>query len=169
MTVTDIIQELKANQVVFKNLLEGVPPALYHWKASSETWCLLEIICHLRDVEGEDFRDRLQHTLEQPNEVMPAIFPDRWVTERKYMEQDFSTALYSFLTDRDKSVEWLESLNAPKWDNVYQHPEFGPLSALLFLHNWLVHDYLHIRQILKVKYAYLEQSALVDLSYAGNW
>lgn len=169
MKVVEIIQELKANGVIFSNLLEGVPLTLHRWKSTPESWCLLEIVCHLHDVEGEDFRDRLRHTLERPNEVMPSIFPDKWVQERKYLEQDFPTQLHAFLRERAQSIQWLLSLRAPKWDNVYQHPDFGPLSAQLFLHNWLVHDYLHFRQILKVKYAYLDQSAPLDLSYAGNW
>ncbi|NRB50221.1 MAG: DinB family protein [Saprospiraceae bacterium] len=169
MKVSEIIQELQANGAIFRNLLEGVPLPLHRWKSHPETWCLLEIVCHLHDVEGEDFRDRLRHTLETPDEVMPSIFPNEWVQERKYLEQDLLTQLNAFLKERDQSIQWLLSLRTPKWDNVYQHPDFGPLSAQLFLHNWLVHDYLHIRQILKVKYAYLDQSAPVDLSYAGNW
>lgn len=169
MKIADIIQELKANGETFRHMLIGVSPLLVSWKPSPDTWCLLEIICHLHDVEGEDFRDRLRHTLETPDEIMPSIFPTEWVMERKYMEQDFLSTLNAFIGEREKSIQWLASLKDPKWDNVYQHPEFGPLSAQLFLHNWLVHDFLHIRQILKVKYAYLEQSAPVDLSYAGNW
>ncbi|MBX2871679.1 MAG: DinB family protein [Saprospiraceae bacterium] len=169
MNTTDIIQELKANGAVFTNLLAAVPSSLYQWKPNAESWSLLEIICHLHDVEGEDFRDRLLHILETPNEVMPEIFPSDWVKERKYMEQDFSIALNAFIAERDKSVAWLASLKDPKWDNFYQHPDFGSISAKMFLHNWLVHDLLHIRQIVRVKYAYLEQNAGVDLSYAGNW
>ncbi len=169
MGIADIIQELKANGMVFQHLLSATSPALASWKPDLDSWCLLEIVCHLNDVEGEDFRDRLRHTLDTPDEVMPSIFPTEWVKERKYMEQDFSAMLNSFLVERKKSVHWLHSLHVPKWDNVYQHPEFGPLSAQLFLHNWLVHDFLHIRQILKVKYAYLENSSAIDLSYAGNW
>ncbi len=35
--------------------------------------------------------------------------------------------------------------------------------------NWLAHDLLHMRQIIKIKYLYLEQSSNVDLHYAGAW
>lgn len=49
------------------------------------------------------------------------------------------------------------------------HPELGDLSAKLFLTNWLAHDYLHIRQILRYDYDYLKQKTNLDLGYAGNW
>jgi hypothetical protein len=35
--------------------------------------------------------------------------------------------------------------------------------------NWLAHDYLHIRQILRLKYEYLKSISEEDLSYAGEW
>lgn len=33
--------------------------------------------------------------------------------------------------------------------------------------NWLAHDYLHMRQI--IKYQYLKEKTNIDLQYAGNW
>ena len=43
------------------------------------------------------------------------------------------------------------------------------MSAKLFLTNWLAHDYLHIRQIIRYQYHYLKESTAIDLGYAGNW
>ncbi len=43
------------------------------------------------------------------------------------------------------------------------------MTAKMFLSNWLAHDYLHIRQITKLKYDYLKQLTNEDLNYAGNW
>jgi hypothetical protein len=43
------------------------------------------------------------------------------------------------------------------------------MSARLFLHNWLAHDYLHIRQINRLKFAYLKAHSDISLDYAGAW
>jgi hypothetical protein len=43
------------------------------------------------------------------------------------------------------------------------------MTAMLFLSNWLAHDYLHIRQIIKLKFDYLEKMTGEGLSYAGDW
>ncbi|MBT8185179.1 MAG: DinB family protein [Eudoraea sp.] len=147
----------------------GLTQAEYLWRPGPDKWCLLELICHLYDEEREDFRARTKHTLETPAKQMPPIDPLGWVVERKYKQQDFADKLTAFLEEREHSVAWLQSLQSPKWDNAYDHPEFGQMTAKMFLSNWLVHDYIHIRQILKVKFGYLQQLSNENLTYAGNW
>ncbi len=157
------------NKIVFNSLFASLEKQLYLWKPAPEKWCLLEIICHLYDEEREDFRARVRHTLENPEQLMPPIDPVGWVTERKYIEQDYSLALQNFLSERQNSIEWLNLLKDPKWNNSYSHPQSGEISAAMFLSNWLAHDYLHIRQITRTKYLYLENLTNQDLSYAGKW
>ena len=169
LTHQAIIQELKRNQSVFQQLLQDVPSEMITWKTQPDKWCLLEIVCHLHDEEREDFRVRTKQVLENPSLPLPPINPPAWVTERKYMEQDFSAVLQKFLQERAVSITWLESLQNPSWDNVYHHPKVGPRSAWMYLSNWLAHDYLHIRQITRLKYDYLGHRSGVSLDYAGNW
>jgi len=164
-----IIQELLVNRQVFKELLSTVPQAMCHWKPMPDKWCLLEIVCHLYDEECEDFRLRTRQVLETPSLPLPPIDPQGWVETRKYMEQNYSAKLDNFLAEREASVKWLESLTGPKWNNSYVHPRLGKMTAGLFLSNWLAHDYLHIRQIIRLKYDYLKIITDEDLGYAGDW
>ena len=169
MTDLDIIKELEDNASVFEGLLKNKSNEEYLWKAQPEKWCLLEIICHLRDEEVEDFRTRTQHTLEARDGQPPAIDPVGWVADRKYVEQDYETVLADFLDQRNKSIEWLNSLQNPTWSNGHMHPTLGKRTAKMYFHNWLAHDYMHIRQILRLNFEYLRQNGGQDLSYAGNW
>jgi hypothetical protein len=169
MNSTPIIQELSRNKDVFKELLSGLTEKEYVWKQTPEKWCLLEIVCHLYDEEREDFRARTKHVLENPTGALPPIDPPGWVLERAYIKQNYADKLNKFLKEREESVEWLESLQTPKWDNAYQHPKFGAMTAKMFLCNWVAHDYLHIRQITKLKFDYLKQQTGEALDYAGNW
>ena len=169
MQSDQIIQQLANNAAVFKTLLKGVLKEQYLWKPSSDEWCSLEVICHLHDVEGEDFRDRVQRVLEQPNVPLPSIEPVDWVSHRKYMEQDYDQKLRAFLAERAQSVQWLRSLENPLWENTYQHNHFGPMSAHYLLTNWLAHDYLHFRQITRLKYQYLQHHTDHSLEYSGSW
>ncbi|MBT8256324.1 MAG: DinB family protein [Bacteroidia bacterium] len=164
-----IVSELARNKAVFEGLLTGLDQEAYLWKVQPDKWCLLEIICHLYDEEREDFRARVRLVLESPEEHHPSIDPQAWVKSRKYIEQDFQSKLESFLKEREISVAWLESLEDPKWHNTYNHPKVGPLTAGFFLSNWLAHDYLHIRQITRLKYDYLGHTSGNVLDYAGNW
>ncbi len=164
-----IIEELSKNKDVFKSLFTNISDEQKFYKPLPEKWCLLEVLCHLHDEEIEDFRTRVKQTLETPADPLPPIDPVAWVTERSYIEQDLEEMLAKFLNERTRSIEWMGSLTDPKWDNVHEHPKFGPLSAEMFLANWLAHDYLHFRQITRLKYQFHKQLTGEDLSYAGEW
>ncbi len=169
MNYIKVIEELEKNRVIFKVLLSGLTKEEYLWRTSSEKWCLLEIVCHLYDEECEDFRARTKHVLETPTKPLPSIDPVGWVIERKYIQKDYINLLDNFLKEREESIKWIQSLSSPKWGNAYNHPKFGQMTAKMFLSNWLAHDYLHIRQILKLKFDYLQQLTDETLVYAGDW
>lgn len=84
-----IRDQLAQHQALFQALLRDVPDELRHWKPAPDKWCLLEIVCHLYDEEREDFRARLRHVLETPDEPLPSIDPVGWVTQRDYLAQDY--------------------------------------------------------------------------------
>jgi len=134
-----------------------------------EHWTLLEIISHLYDEELEDFRQRLDIMLHTPDITPPPIAPAKWVKERNYMDNDFELKVSAFLTERTKSIEWLRSLENPQWDNAEEHRKLGVMTAQKYFENWLAHDLLHIRQIIRVKYLYLSQNASTCIAYAGTW
>jgi hypothetical protein len=169
MNTKPLIEDLKKNKTIFQGYLENVAADLYLWKPEPAKWCLLEIACHLYDEEREDFRARVKHILENPGVPLPSIDPVAWVTARKYVEQDYKTVLNNFLDERDRSVQWLQQLSNPKWDNLYKHPKLGDITAKMIFVNWIAHDFLHFRQITKLKYDYLKKTTNEDLLYAGQW
>lgn len=169
MNYLKIINSLEKNKPVFQSLLAETGKEMLTWKPTPEKWCLLEIVCHLYDEEREDFRARVKHTLENPAEELTPIDPAGWVLSRKYMEWHFEETVKKFLDEREKSVQWLNTLENPQWKNAYRHPKFGSMSAEMFLSNWLAHDYLHMRQIIKLKFDYLKEVSGEKLNYAGEW
>jgi hypothetical protein len=169
MAPDNIFNQLLRNKSVFQDLLANVSEEEFRWSQQPGKWCLLEILCHLYDEEREDFRTRVKCVLENPSQPPPAFDPQVWVTERNYLGQDYNEVLKRFINEREHSVKWLKSLVNPVWSNTYQHQKLGPMSARLFLTNWLAHDYLHIRQIIRLKYDYLKEKSGISLNYAGNW
>jgi len=164
-----VAQQLQKNKLVFLELLKDVGLDTIHWKQANDKWCLLEILCHLYDEERDDFRFRVKWLLERPGETPPPFNPLKWVTDHKYMQQDYEPMLYKFIAERENSLRWLNSLNNPNWDNHFEHPKMGKLTASYYLNNWLAHDYLHMRQILKLKFDYLKHVSGNNLNYAGEW
>lgn len=139
------------------------------WKPAPDKWCMLQVVCHLLDEEKEDFKKRMKHCLENPKAPFESIDPQGWVESRKYMEQNYEEKAAAFLAERKASIVWLESLVDPPLQNFHEHKHFGPMSAQYFLENWLAHDYLHIRQLLRLKNGYLRANVSGSVEYAGNW
>lgn len=169
MKPDQITQHLESNLYVFQSLLNGKESDEYRFKPDEKSWSLLEIICHLYDEEREDFRTRVKNTLNTPHLSPPSIDPPGWVIQRKYAEQNYEEKVKSFLGERKDSIEWLKSLEGAPWENIYEHPLAGKISAYDFLANWLAHDYHHIRQINRRTYEYLKAKSGVSLGYAGDW
>lgn len=168
MDTTYLIQQLTLNKGTFEQLLnvKSIEEAL--WKPHPDHWCLLQIACHLVDEEVEDFRTRIKTALNPALPFVP-IDPEGWAMSRSYMAQDYETKVSEWLAERAKSLHWLQSLKGVDWQSSLNHPALGSLSAYHFLANWVAHDHIHIRQILKVKHAYLSHLSGQDLSYAGKW
>jgi hypothetical protein len=164
-----IIDGLERNRGVFAQVLAGRSPAAQQFRSAPGKWNLLEIVCHLYDEERDDFRTRVRHTLETPDRQPPGIDPEGWVVARAYAAQDYTAKLDAFLHERDASVAWLRGLGSRDWGRAYVHPRLGPMTARLFLANWLAHDMLHLRQILRSDYQLLQQQSGEDLAYAGAW
>jgi len=165
----NIVEQLQKNKFVFQSLLEEAPNRFITWRPRPNKWCLLEIICHLYDEEQFDFRFRTQWVLEKPKQLPPPFNPLDWVKEHKYIEQEYKDMIKKFLLERDVSIAWLKNLKNPNWENSYMHPKLGKTTAKHYLDNWLAHDYLHIRQIIKQKFDYLNSQTNENLRYAGVW
>ena len=163
------ITQLKANLDLYESLFKALEEDLILWRQAPEKWCLLEIVCHLYDEERDDFRFRTKWVLERPGELPPPFNPLDWVEERQYMKQDFNDMVGRFIAERKSSIHYLQNLEQPNWNNSYMHPIKGAVSAGYYLSNWVAHDYLHIRQILKLKFDFLKHTNGTSLDYAGNW
>lgn len=167
--MNEIIEQLHKNKNVFYNLLKDENKIIFSWKPSAERWSLLEIVCHLFDEERNDFRFRVQWVLNKPHQIPPPIDPQGWVKKHNYIEQDYNTMLEKFIIERTHSISWLKTLENVNWNNSFEHSKLGTLTAKHFITNWLAHDYLHIKQILKLKYDYLKHQSGESLDYAGVW
>jgi hypothetical protein len=110
-------------------------------------WAPVEILCHLRDEETEDFGARLRAVLEGKRELAP-IDPVRWVEERRYREARPADVLEALRSRRRASLDFLAAL-APGAlvARSIPHASLGRLSGLDLLVAWVEHDRLHVRQL----------------------
>lgn len=165
-----MIGRLRANAEVLAALAVGVGGRQACWKPAPDAWSILEVVTHLADEEVEDFRTRLDLTLNRPGAPWPPIDPQGWVTARAYNEGELAVSLDRFLSARRDSLAWLGGLPSPDWSLAYDHPKAGRITAGDLLTSWVAHDHIHIRQLNRLHREYL----VAELSghapdYAGQW
>jgi hypothetical protein len=169
MDLDYFINRLSENRNVFESLLRGATAEQAQWKPAPEKWSMIEVVNHLLDEEREDFRQRLELTLEDAVEPWPTIDPQGWVGSRKYSERELGPSLDNFLHERQKSLAWLKEFSAPNWQN--RHEVSGRVrTAGDLLVSWLAHDFLHIRQLTRLHWQYLTViGAPYETAYGGPW
>lgn len=169
MNLESCIAQMARHAQAIQGLAGDVTPEQARWKASPDSWSLLEVINHLYDEECEDFRVRLKHILDQAPGLPPPIDPQGWVTARRYNERDLGESLAQYIRERDASLAWLRTLDAPDWDAGVDAP-FGRITAGDMLAAWVAHDLLHLRQLIELRYSYHRQTAQpYHVAYAGQW
>jgi hypothetical protein len=164
-----IANQLARNAETIRAILTSIADEQGRWKPTPKDWSILEVINHLYDEEREDFRTRVDYTLHRPGADPPSIDPEGWVTARGYNQRDLGESIENFLHERQQSVAWLQSLTNPDWERSYKRPQFE-IRAGDLLASWLAHDFLHLRQLVELHYAWIKRmSEPYDVVYAGDW
>ena len=164
------IQQLKNNAAIILATVQPIPAEQADWKPNAETWSIKEVMDHLYNEERLDFRKHLKEMLSDPPQPWGKSQPQDWISGERYLE-----VLQDFLAERESSLDWLGMLKEPDWE-VISKISLGPsnetftLSAGDVLVSWVAHDFLHIRQLNELLYAYQAQaSSPYSVRYAGDW
>src|SRR6186713_701298 len=96
MEFKTLYQELQNSAEMIRALLVGISQEDAQIRPTLESWSILEVVCHLYDLEREDFREHLDFILHRQDEEYHVINPQRWITERKYNEQNFMVMTEKF-------------------------------------------------------------------------
>lgn len=127
-------------------LLDGLDDATWRARPAPDEWAPVEIVCHLRDEEREDFGARVRVVVQGGARFAP-IDPERWAIERRYRKQNPAQALQDLRTARAESLDFLDSIAPERLAAAVEHPALGRLSGLDLLVAWVTHDRLHLRQL----------------------
>ncbi len=177
MEFQTLYRELSQSTEMIRALLAGISQEEAQIKPDSDSWSILEVVCHLYDEEREDFREHLDFiistslnaSLNRQNEEWHKIDPQGWVTERKYNKKNLAEMQGQFFDERKKSLEWLKSISNADLETTYTS-EFGTMKAGEMFACWVAHDNLHIRQLVELRRKYIERMVgAYDIQYAGDW
>jgi hypothetical protein len=170
INIEEIIRQLTGNAEAMRALVQTISDGQARWKPNSETWCMKEVMEHVYNEERSDFRKHLKEMLSDPPQPWGEWRHDDYVSVAGCRE-----ALEGFLVKREASIAWLTALESPDWDVTSQAP-FGPAGDMLVfsagdvLVSWVAHDFLHLRQMIELLYAWQEEQASpYSVEYAGGW
>ena len=153
--------------VVLDALLKDLDAAAWRARPVLAEWAPVEIVCHLRDEEVEDFGARIRVILAGGASFAP-IDPERWATERRYLDDDGPRALAAFRERRAASLGSMAAITPARLIAAVAHARTGQLSGLDLLAAWVEHDRLHLAQLgAALARAWATRWAPLHTEYAG--
>lgn len=160
-------RELARLPALLDALLGGLDAATWRARPAPAEWSPVEIVCHLRDEEIEDFGARVRVIVEGDARFAP-IDPEGWAVERGYQDADPRQALASLSERRAASLAFLEKVAPARLVSAVEHPRAGRLSGLDLVAAWVAHDRLHLAQLAgTLARLWAERWAPLRADYAG--
>ena len=144
--LADVRRELARLPVILEAMLADLDDAAWRARPAPKEWSPVEIVCHLRDEEVEDFGMRVRAILDGAQEYV-RIDPERWAVDRRYHEAEPQAAFAALLERRAASLAFLRHVQPDRLTRAIEHPRGGQLSGLDFLAAWVAHDRLHLAQL----------------------
>jgi transcriptional regulator with XRE-family HTH domain len=138
---------LAAMPAKLKALTEAIPESLWRTRPKAGGFSLVEHLCHLRDIDGDGYRARIERMLGEDRPVLPDIDGAQLAIERDYPAQDARAALDAFTATRWAIVGRLGKLDAAErrrkglMAGTYEIDIDGLVSAML------THDSEHLDEL----------------------
>ncbi len=142
----DILSKLqetpKAMAAIFRTLSDDV----VRRKPAPDKWSMLEILCHLRDVE-QLFVERYGKIANHDRPQLRMIEQDALAARLRYNEDDPAVALREFQALRAETVALLSALAQQSWERVGVHPKRGDYSIAAHAVMHVAHDANHLTRL----------------------
>jgi FMN phosphatase YigB (HAD superfamily) len=143
------LARMRAALAAILTMTQSIAGEQWSHRRSDAAWSPVEIMCHLRDVDLEVNRPRLERILAENEAFISAANPDQWAQERDYLAQSGPDAVQSFSRSRMDLIRILESLDQPQWSKPARHALLGPTDLVEIISVAADHDLLHLEQLRK--------------------
>lgn len=141
----DCLDLLEETPAVLRGLMRELSHEDADWKPAPDRFSVAEVLAHLSHSEGHCYRLRVDRFLE---EEMPEFEgDDAQMHLDLYRDADAEDAFDHFEEQRETNVEFLRGLPRSAGERRATHREAGEITLQQMLHEWVMHDLGHIRQI----------------------
>jgi FMN phosphatase YigB (HAD superfamily) len=146
-TPETLMARLRGNLAAFHHLLHRYDPDQWNKRPSPDSWAVVEVLAHLRDVEQEINLPRIDTVLTIDEPFLSSMHSDQWAEERGYLGQDPLETLSELRQARRNTIASLLEISDAQWHRHARHAIFGPTNLLELVLIFLDHDLLHLRQL----------------------
>jgi hypothetical protein len=118
-----------------EEIYNSVPADYVNWKPESwegipsETFTMIEQICHVRDIEIDGYHVRLRRMLEESDPTLESIDSYAVARERNYPAADPQEVLDELKSARIRTLEIAQNLTELEWNRTGSFEGYGQLTA----------------------------------------
>jgi len=142
------IEMLDATPGILRGLMSELSDEDARWKPSPDRFSVAEVLAHLSQAEGHCYRARLDRFMA---EERPEFEPDDAQFHLDlYRNADAEDSFDHFEDQRITNVELLRTLPDEAGSRVAVHRVAGEITLANMLHEMVLHDLGHIRQIAEI-------------------
>lgn len=145
-TAAGITAILKSTPAALDSLTRPLAARVWNTRPSPKEWAMVEIICHLRDVDCEVNLPRFKQVAAGENPFFAGAVTDIWADERAYINENGPKAMHTFMDVRSAMIAMLEGLDQAGWLQPARHAIFGPTNLLELAGFTTTHDRTHVHQ-----------------------
>jgi hypothetical protein len=142
----NILAMLRETPTVLAGLLRGVSDEILRRRPAPGKWSMLEIACHLRDVEAF-FAERYGKLANHDRPQLRGFAQDALAATLRYNEDDPPLVLKEFQSYRAESLAVLGALASPAWERGGVHPTRGVVTMAWTAEHAVEHDANHLAQL----------------------
>lgn len=138
--------QMRGNIGAMFGLMDSMKSHFWDQHPDPDEWSPLQIVCHLWESEDEVQRPRLERIVNEDNPFLAA--PREPLGPRKFScfdsGEDYAKR---FASSREKTIQWIQTLDGEDWSRPARHSIFGPTTLLEMAHFTAQHDRLHLNQL----------------------
>jgi DinB superfamily len=128
-------------------VMEALPRERWRARPAGGGFALVEHVCHLRDLDGDGYRTRLERMQSEEEPALPDIDGDALAAARDYLQQDLEAAFAAFLANRLEIVRRLAGLTSRERRRAGILEGVGQIDAEGLVGAMLGHDAAHHEEL----------------------
>lgn len=149
--INEAVEILERTPKTLECFLTGLSEGWLDCNEGEGTWNAAEVVEHLIDGEINNWIPRLEFIL-KVGDSQPFPPFNRFSHLNEKSERSLEQKLFEFKQIRSENITKIKGLVDPELHLELKgmHPEFGEIRLKQLLSTWVVHDFTHIAQIVRV-------------------